>query len=152
MWMLILFTFSVGFRTCLVSKVYTYYLLNSMNHMNDVFYNRLSAENRRLGLLFGLAVGFGFVAALWLPDAWMMYQATVEGAWISLIAGLLLCLPLALLAGWLAGTSQNGLLGALIWAGAAAAMSWIAGHIPYEVQSWWTALKEPALRGLEIYP
>ena len=50
------------------------------------FYHRLRLENQRLGLIFGLVVGLGFSAAMWLPDAWKMQQAQVDGAWLSLIS------------------------------------------------------------------
>ncbi|MCU0485662.1 MAG: M1 family metallopeptidase [Anaerolineales bacterium] len=119
---------------------------------DEDFYRRLRTVNQRLGLIFGLAVGLGFSAAMWVPDAWKMQQAQVGGAWLSLISGLVLCLPLALLAGWLVGRSASGLAGALGWAVAAAAMTWIAGHIPYEPQSWWVAFLDPAYQGLQAYP
>ena len=103
-------------------------------------------------MLFGLFMGLAFAAGAWGVDAYALFQTSTDYPWLRLVPGLVLSLPFALLAGWLTGRSDSGVVGAVVWALAAAASLWIAGHVPYEVSSQVLRWLDVNFRGLEVYP
>lgn len=126
--------------------------MNIDSHIADENYRQISLANQRWGVIFGLVLGLAFAAGAWGVDALALSQTSTQYPWLRLVPGLLLSLPFALLAGWIAARSENGLVSAIVWAVAAAISLWIAGHIPYEISSQIVRWLDPNFRGLEVYP
>lgn len=118
----------------------------------EIDYHQISLANQRWGVLFGLIMGLAFAAGAWGVDGYALSQTSVDFPWLRLVAGLALSLPIAILAGWLTGLSDNGFMSALIWSLASAASLWIAGHVPYEISSQVIRWLDPNFKSLEVYP
>jgi hypothetical protein len=115
-------------------------------------YRRVTRLNQRWGIIFGVVMGLAFAAGAWGMDALSLSQSSTDFPWLRLASGLALTLPVAFLAGWLTGWSDNGFLSAIIWSLAAAAILWIAGHVPYEISSLAIRWLDPNFQNLEVYP
>jgi hypothetical protein len=114
--------------------------------------DRVKAENQRIGLAFGVLMGFAFVLGAWGSDAVEMWQASAQLPWLRLALGAGLVVPLAGLVGWLVARSDNALVGLLAWLGAGVLFGYWAGHIPYELVSRVVGKLNPDFQGQAIYP
>jgi hypothetical protein len=114
--------------------------------------DQVKAENQRIGLAFGVLMGFAFVLGAWGSDAYQMWQASAQLPWLRLALGAVLVVPLAGLVGWLVALSDSALVGLLCWLGAGVLFSYWAGHIPYELFSGVVGKLIPDFQGLPIYP
>ncbi len=114
--------------------------------------DQVKVENQRIGLAFGVLMGFAFVLGAWGSDAIEMWQASAQLPWLRLVLGVVLVVPLAGLVGWLVAWSDNALVGLVAWLGAGVLFSYWAGHIPYELVSWVVGRINPDFQDLPIYP
>jgi hypothetical protein len=87
---------------------------------------------RKAGIAYGLIFSLGFALVFWVPDALQLQQASGYLPWAKLIIGLILCLPIGGLTGWLAIRARWSLVSALIWTLGGGVIGWVAGHVPYE--------------------
>jgi hypothetical protein len=107
---------------------------------------------RRAGALYGLIFALGFAAIFWGLDAIALLQASAYLAWGKLLLGLIVCMPLAMLIGWLAAAMRWSALSIIIWIIGLALIALVAGHIPYDGLSWLAALNDPYPSGYPMYP
>jgi hypothetical protein len=81
---------------------------------------------RRFGLIFGAFAGLAFAAATWGGDAVLMNRVHAYQPWLKLIVGILVCMPVGGLAGWLTARLEKPLYSAPLWLLAAAIFAWIS--------------------------
>ena len=87
---------------------------------------------RKAGIAYGLVFSLGFAILFWLPDALELQRSSAYLAWAKLPIGLIACLPIGALTGWLAVRTRWSLVSGLMWAIGGGLIGWIAGHVPYE--------------------
>ena len=107
---------------------------------------------RKAGIAYGLVFALGFAACFWLPDALALQQASAQLAWAKLLLGLIICLPLGMLIGWLAASARWSGISILLWTAGGITTAWVAGHIPYEGLSWFASLTDPYPASHVMYP
>ena len=107
---------------------------------------------RTAGIAYGIVVVLVFAAALWLPDAIVLQQASVRFAWAKLIMGALVCLPIGIVIGWLAASTRWSAVSILLWIVGCASFGLVAGHMPYDGLSWLAELNDPYPPGAMLYP
>ncbi|MGH2592518.1 MAG: hypothetical protein ACRDGG_03300 [Anaerolineae bacterium] len=104
------------------------------------------------GAAYGFIFVAAFAAAMWGLDAAQLQRASAHLAWAKLAIGLVTCLPIGVLAGWLAARSRWSAVSVLIWIVAAPLIAWVAGHVPYEGISWIAGSADPYPTGCVMYP
>lgn len=86
--------------------------------MNTISEEKIAAirrEKQGLGVLYGLLAGIGFAVTAWGLDATQLAQANAYLPWGKFVAGLIGCLILGGLAGWLTTHLDSSLWAVLIW-------------------------------------
>jgi hypothetical protein len=109
-------------------------------------------KDQFIGLAFGLLMGIALVLGAWGSDASEMGKASAYLPWMRLVLGAALVIPLSGFVGWLVGKLDSAVMGMLFWFLVAVVFSFWAGHIPYEISSWWIGILLPDYKGLLIYP
>jgi len=112
----------------------------------------VNAEKRTNGLIAGVLAGLGFALAAWGYDGVMLARAQAELPFLKLALGLLPCLLIAGLAGYLSARYDSGLLAFIFWLLAGCVMTWLVSHLPFEGVSAFIRLTEPGFRGITAYP
>jgi hypothetical protein len=87
----------------------------------------------RYGLFYGVMVGLAFAAWAWGMDAFLLNQAHAFLPWLKFIAGLLVCVPVSGLAGWLAMRVERGWFSALVWLVAGSILAWLSVALPLQL-------------------
>jgi hypothetical protein len=109
-------------------------------------------EQKINGLLYGLFAGLAFVSTAWGIDALALNNAATVNVWAKFGAGLLICLPLGALTGWVAALFDRGLLSILLWSAVGFLFGWMAGHFPFELASSYSGLLDPRFANTSVYP
>lgn len=115
-------------------------------------YRALHAENRRLGLGYGLIAASAFALTAWVFDAVGMAGAHAQTPWLKLVLGIPLCLAAGAFAGWLTAALDSPLAGIVLWALMGGGFSWLAVHLPYEGQSLLLGVLNPRFLALQVFP
>lgn len=83
------------------------------------------------GFVYGAAVALAFAAWTWLPDGYLLSRAHAMQPWIKLIIGLIVCVPVGGLAGWLAMRFDRAWASLLLWLVAALVFAWMSVALPF---------------------
>lgn len=89
--------------------------------MNQEFFSK----QRKLGLLYGLIAGLAFAVFCWGIDMVALARANNSFPWVKFLPGLVFCLILCGLVGWLTIFTENHWVALISWLGAAALLSWL---------------------------
>ncbi len=98
-----------------------------------------SRKRTNLGLLYGLLAGIFFTLEAWGMDAVILLRHDVTLPFLKFLPALLICVPTALLAGFLTAKYENGLLSFLLWAGLAVLYTYTVINIPIKLAPWLTS-------------
>jgi len=112
----------------------------------------INSEKRTNGLIAGMLAGLGFALAAWGFDGLLLARAQADLPFLKLALGLLPCVLIGGLTGWLTARFDNGLLAIFFWVLAGCAMTWLVSHLPFEGVSSVISLTTPAFRGITAYP
>ncbi len=94
--------------------------------MNEQF-NR---NKQFAGLIYGLAAAFAFVVLAWGVDALALARAHAMFAWAKVIPGLLICLPVGAMVGWVTMRTENHFFALLLWMLIAVLFAWLVIWLP----------------------
>ena len=97
-------------------------------HRPDVIQSK-----RRVGMVYGMAVGLSFAAASWGVDGFLLSQAHAFYPWLKFIIGAVICTIAGGIAGWLVARLEKGILGLFIYLGLALVFSWLIVALPFQI-------------------
>lgn len=111
-----------------------------------------TANPRATGAGYGVFFGLGFALWLWGYDASVLARASADLAWGQFAVGL----PCALLIGGVTGYVGARLPAvgwtALLWAFSLGALTWLAGHAPFEGYNFVAGLTDARFAGITLRP
>ena len=88
---------------------------------------------RRMGILYGMAVGLSFAAASWGIDGLMLSQAYAFYPWLKFLIGAVICMLAGGAAGWLVARMEKGILALFIYLGLGLIFSWLIVALPFRI-------------------
>ncbi len=103
--------------------------------MNSSF----SRKRTNLGIVYGLIAGLFFTLAAWGLDAVILVRSNVSLPFLKILPAFLICVPAAVLAGFLTAKYENGLLGFSLWAGLAVLFTYTVINVPIKLAPWLTS-------------
>jgi hypothetical protein len=103
--------------------------------MNSSF----SRKRINLGVIYGLIAGLFFTLAAWGMDAVILARYHVSLPFLKLLPAFLICVPPAILAGFLTAKYENGLVSFMLWAGLAVLYTYAVINIPIKLAPWMTS-------------
>jgi hypothetical protein len=106
---------------------------------------------RRMGMLYGMAVGLSFAASTWGIDAYQLSQAHAFHPWLKFIIGAVAFISAGGMAGWLVARSEKAIFGLLIYLGLAFVFSWLIVVLPFRIFPVVVSWLEPEVGNLLNY-
>jgi hypothetical protein len=106
---------------------------------------------RFYGIWYGVALGLAFSIFAWGIDAYLLSNTNSLQPWIKFIGGLIPCVVVGGLAGWISARLDKLFLALLIWAAAALAFAWLTVMLPLQIAPRLLEMAEPGIRGLLHY-
>jgi hypothetical protein len=103
--------------------------------MNSSF----SRKRTNLGVLYGLLAGIFFSLAAWGMDAGILMRHNVTLPFLKLLPALLICVPAAIIAGFVTAKYEHGLLSFAVWAALAVLYTFTVINIPIRLAPWLTS-------------
>ena len=112
----------------------------------------VSKRKQIAGLLFGLAAGLAFAVFAWGVDAFLLASAHGTFAWVKFVPGLLICVVVGSLVGWLSVILQRVWISLILWTGQALLFAHLLMWLPLKVAPVIIRLFNPALGDFLKYP
>lgn len=103
------------------------------------------------GIWFGIVLGFIFAAFAWGMDAYQLSQMNSLHPWVKFGCGVVLCVIIGGLAGWLTARFDKPLIALAIWVIAALLFAWLTVLIPLQLAPRLLSIIQPDIRGLLHY-
>lgn len=103
--------------------------------MNSSF----SRKRIKLGVVYGLIAGIFFTLAAWGMDAIILSRHNVVLPFLKFLPAFLICVPAAVVVGFLTAKYENGLLGFALWACLAVLFTYAVIYIPIKLTPWLTS-------------
>lgn len=97
------------------------------------------------GIWFGAALGATFSIFAWGLDAYALSRMHGLYPWLKFLAGVIPCMLIGGLTGWLAARSDKPLLALLLWGVAASVFAWLTVSLPLQIAPRILSLAEPEL-------
>jgi hypothetical protein len=88
-------------------------------------------SDQRYGILFGALSGLGLTLVGWGVDGISLSQANGILPWVKIGLGMLPCMVVCMVVGWVARKIDHGLVTTLLWAGVGIAFAWGAAQISF---------------------
>lgn len=88
---------------------------------------------RRIGMVYGLAVGLSFATASWGIDSWLLSRAYGLYPFLKFIIGAVICMAVAGVAGWFVARTEKAIFGLPIYLGAAVVFAWLIVALPFKI-------------------
>lgn len=107
-----------------------------------------SRKRSNLGVRYGLIAGLFFTLAAWGLDALVLTRCQSALPFLKFIAALLICVPTAMLAGYLTAKIESGMLGLLIWGGLAVLYTFLVINLQLKFFPWILTKIRPELSPL----
>jgi hypothetical protein len=123
-----------------------------MKALSAQAHETVDAQMRLNGLIAGVLGGMGFALGAWGVDAILLARAQADLPFLKLALGMLPCLLIGGLAGWLTARFDRGLVAFIVWMVAGCTMVWLVSHMPFEGVSSFLSFTEPSFRGITTYP
>jgi len=102
-----------------------------------------SRKRTNLGIVYGLIAGFFFSLAAWGMDAIILMRHNISLPFLKFLPALLICVPIAILAGFLTARFEKGWLSFLLWAMLAVLFTYLVINIPIKYVPWLTSKLVP---------
>ena len=96
-----------------------------------------SRKRSNLGVRYGFIAGFFFTLAAWGLDAIVLTRYHAALPFLKFLPALLICVPTAMLAGYLTAKIESGMLGLVIWGGLAVFYTYIIINLPTRFYPWY---------------
>lgn len=95
-----------------------------------------SRKRSNLGVRYGLIAGLFFTLAAWGLDALVLTRYHASLPFLKFFPALLICIPTAMLAGYLTAKIENGILGLVVWGGLAVLYTFLVINLPSKFYPW----------------
>lgn len=99
--------------------------------------NEFSRKRSNLSICYGFIAGLFFSLAAWGMDAIILTRYHVTLPFLKFLPALLICLPTAVLAGYLTAKFENGMIGLIIWGGLAVLFTFLVINLPLKFVPWY---------------
>jgi len=96
-----------------------------------------SRKRSNLGVRYGFIAGFFFTLAAWGLDAIVLTRYHAALPFLKFLPALLICVPTAMLAGYLTAKIESGMLGLVIWGGLAVLYTYLIINLPTKFYPWY---------------
>ncbi len=96
-----------------------------------------SRKRSNLSVLYGFIAGLFFTLAAWGMDALILARSHAALPFLKFVTGLLICLPVAILVGYLTAKFENGILGIVFWGGLAVLFTFLVINLPLKFAPWY---------------
>jgi len=103
------------------------------------------------GIWLGAINGLLFSVFAWGVDAYLLNQNNGMYPWLKFLAGLLPCMIVAGVVGWISARIGKPLVSMFLWVGAASVFAWLTVNIPLQVVPRLVTLLDPDIQGLLHY-
>ena len=103
------------------------------------------------GIWYGAAVGLTFSIFTWGIDAFLLDRMNGLFPWLKFLGGVIPCIVVGALAGWLSARLDRPGLALLIWGAAAAFFAWLTVSLPLQITPWILDSVEPGITDLLHY-
>jgi hypothetical protein len=103
------------------------------------------------GIWFGMALGLMFSIFAWGVDAFLLDRMNGLYPWLKFLGGLLPCVIVGGLVGWLSARLDKPLFAMLLWAGAASVFAWLTVSLPLQITPQILGLVDPGIEDLLHY-
>lgn len=103
------------------------------------------------GIWFGAALGLAFAIFAWGVDAFLLNWMNGLYPWLKFLGGVLPCVVVGGLAGWLSARLDKPLVAMLLWAAAASVFAWLTVSLPMQITPRLLSLVEPGIQNLLHY-
>lgn len=103
------------------------------------------------GLWFGMALGLTFSIFAWGIDAFLLNRMNGLFPWLKFLGGLLPCVMVGGLVGWLSARLDKPLFAMLLWAAAASVFAWLTVSLPLQMTPQILSLADPGIKDLLHY-
>ena len=96
-----------------------------------------SRKRTNLGARYGLIAGLFFTLAAWGVDALVLSRSHAALPLLKFVPALVVCIPAAVLAGYLTAKFEKALLGLLFWGGLAVLFTYLVINLPQKFTAWY---------------
>ena len=96
-----------------------------------------SRKRSNLGVRYGFIAGFFFTLAAWGLDAIVLTRYHVAQPFLKFLPAKLICIPTAMLAGYLTAKIESGMVGLVIWGGLAVLYTYLIINLPTKFYPWY---------------
>jgi len=107
-----------------------------------------SRKRSNLGVRYGLTAGLFFTLAAWGLDAIVLTRYHASLPFIKFLFALLICVPAAMLAGYLTAKIESGMFGLVIWGGLAVLFTFLVINLPLRFSPWYLNKFRPDLSSI----
>ena len=108
--------------------------MKAVLYKEDVYHRpEVIQSKRRMGIVYGMAVGLSFAAAAWGIDGFLLSQAHALYPWLKFLIGAVICMIAGGFAGWLVARLEKGILGLFIYLGLGLVFSWLIVALPFRI-------------------
>jgi hypothetical protein len=105
----------------------------------------------RFGIWYGAALGLSFAIFAWGVDSFLLSRMNGLFPWLKFLGGVLPCVVLGGVVGWLAARLDRPLFAMLLWAGAASVFAWLTVNLPLQITPRILGLADPDIQNLLHY-
>jgi hypothetical protein len=103
------------------------------------------------GIWYGAAAGLTFSIFAWGIDAFLLDRLNGFFPWLKFLGGVIPCVLVGGLAGWVSARLDNPILSLVFWGIAAAIFAWLTVSLPLQITPWILDLVEPGIVDLLHY-
>ena len=103
------------------------------------------------GIWFGAALGLTFSIFAWGLDAYALTRMNGLYPWLKFLGGVIPCMLIGGLTGWLAARFDKPLVALLLWAVAASMFAWLTVSLPLQITPRLLSLTDPGIKDLLHY-
>ena len=102
-----------------------------------------SRKRSNLGVRYGLIAGLFFTLAAWGLDAIILTRYHASLPFLKFLPALLICVPTAILAGYLTAKFESSIVGLVVWGGLAVLFTYLVINLPLKFYPWYLSRYHP---------
>ena len=105
--------------------------------------DEFSRKRSNLGVRYGLIAGLFFTLAAWGLDAIILTRYHASLPFLKFLPALLICVPTAILAGYLTARFESSIVGLVMWGGLAVLYTFLVINLPLKFYPWFLGKIHP---------
>ena len=113
--------------------------------------SEIAKQKQLYSVLYGAVVGLAFAISTWGVDALILAGANARLPFLEFIPGMLICLLVGALVGWLTARVENGFIKIFFWLGFGILLVWLMIFIPFNATPFLLQRFDPSLSPLLHY-